>query len=198
MLGLAFLFVGVVYLFISVWLIKLAMRQAIKRGIAKWKWGVPTALVMYLLIFWDHIPTLVVHQYYCKSDVGFTVYKTLEEWKKENPGVAETLTYEENVKYQMKDNQTIYYMNERFDSVTTRTLVFLSVKQRKYQVVDKSNNEVLAEYIDYGSGGGFQNANTLTAYKFWLANNACDKGMKNRTQFGEFEKMVTRIGDIQE
>ncbi len=172
------------------------MRQAMKRGIAKWKWGVPTALVMYLLIFWDHIPTLVAHQYYCKTEAGFTVYKTLEEWKEENPGVAETLTYEENVKYQMEDNQTIYYMNERFDSVTTRTLVFLSVKQRTYQVVDKSNDEVLAEYTDYSSGGGFQNANTLTDYKLWLANSACDKEMKDRTLFGEYRKMVKRTGGI--
>jgi hypothetical protein len=194
-LGLAFLFVGVVYLFISVWLVKLAMRQAKKRGIAKWKWGVPAGFVMYLLVFWDHIPTLAAHQYYCKTEAGFTVYKTLDEWKQENPGVAETLTYEENAKGEGDRSKYIRHLNQRFDSVTTRTLVFLSVKQRKYQVVDNSNGDVFAEYVDYGSGGGFQNANTLTDYKLWLANSACDKGMKDRTRFNKYRRIAERIGE---
>jgi hypothetical protein len=35
--------------------------------------------------------TVAVHQYYCAKDAGFWVYKTLGQWKAENPGVMETL-----------------------------------------------------------------------------------------------------------
>ena len=171
------------------------MHQAEKRGIEKWKWGVPAGFVMYLLVFWDHIPTLVAHQYYCKTEAGFTVYKTLDEWKRENPGVAETLTYEDKVKSQKKDNQTIYYMNERFDFVVISTPELLSIKHRKRQVVDKSNGEVLAEYVDYSSGGGFQNANNLMDYKLWLASGSCEKEGERKLakEFSKFRISVKKI-----
>ena len=194
MLGLVYLFIGSIYLALSVWVVLTAMREAQKRAIAKWKWGVPAGVVMYLLVFWDHIPTVVVHQYYCHKEAGFAVYKTLEEWKRENPGVAETLTYEDKVRSEIKGNKTIYYMNERFDFVVFRLPVFLSIKRHKQQVVDKLNNDILAEYIDFSSGGGFQNANSLTDYKLWLAINTCDKGRKNRTLFQQFKNILIKSG----
>jgi HSP90 family molecular chaperone len=195
MLGLAFLFVFLIYLLISIGVIAYTVRKAKERGIAGWKWGVPAALFMYLIVFWDHIPTLIAHEYYCDKEAGFKVYKTLEQWKEENPGVAETLTYEDKVSSQTEGNKTIYYMNERFDSVTTRTPVFLSVKERKYQIIDKLKNDVLAEYIDYSSGGGFQNAKTLTDYKLWLANASCEAVLKTDTLFFEFVDKAKKIGD---
>lgn len=198
MLGLAFIFIFLIYLLVSVGVIAFSVRVAREKDIAGWKFGVPAALVMYLIVFWDHIPTLIAHKYYCEKEAGFFVYKTLEEWKKENPGVVETLTYEDEVNYRIEGSKTIYYMNERFDSVTTRIPVFLSVKKRKYQVIDKLKNDVLAEYIDYASGGGFQNANTLTDYKLWLVNKTCDIGRKNRTQFNRYRRMITNIGGTKE
>ena len=198
MLGLAFLFVFIIYLLISLGVIAYAVRKAKERGIAGWKWGIPAAFVMYLIVFWDHIPTLIAHKYYCEKDAGFKVYKTLEEWKKENPGVAETLTYGDELKFRIEGNKTIYYMNERLDSVTTRTPVFLSVKEQKYQIIDKLKNDVLAEYIDFSSGGGFQNAKTLTDYKLWLVNKTCDIGRKNRMQFNLYRRTMTKIGDTEE
>jgi len=47
---------------------------------------------MYNLVFWDLIPTLAMHKYYCANEAGFWVYKTPEQWVKENPGVAKTLS----------------------------------------------------------------------------------------------------------
>ena len=137
MIGILFLLAGAFYILISVWSVKLAMRQAEMRGIAKWKWGVPAGFVMYLLVFWDHLPTLAAHKYYCKTESGFTVYKTLEQWQEENPGVAETLTYEDKINSSRRDNKIIYYMNERFDSTHSQEPVFLSVVRIKSQIIDK-------------------------------------------------------------
>lgn len=195
MIGLIYIFAFIVYALLTILVSVYAARKARQRGIAGWKWGAPTAFLMYLIVFWDHIPTLVAHKYYCEKEAGFKVYKTLEQWKKDNPGVAETLTYEDEVKSSKEGNKVIYYLNERFDSVSIRTPVFLSIKQRKYQVIDKLKNNVLAEYIDYASGGGFQNAKTLTDYKLWLANDSCEVVLKTDTLFFEFVDKAKKIGD---
>lgn len=92
MLGLAVLFFIGVYLLISLLAIKLAARWARNRGRRGWVWGGIAAFAMYNLMFWDLIPTLIIHKYYCATEAGFWVYKTPEEWVKENPGVLETLS----------------------------------------------------------------------------------------------------------
>jgi hypothetical protein len=54
-------------------------------------WGFIGGFIMYNVLFFDLIPVNVVHYYKCETEGGLTVYKTIEEWKRENPGVAETL-----------------------------------------------------------------------------------------------------------
>jgi len=49
-------------------------------------------LVMFGWVVWDLIPVYAVHAYQCNANAGFTVYKTLDEWQQENPGIAETLS----------------------------------------------------------------------------------------------------------
>ncbi len=92
MLGLVVLFVIGIYLAISALVVWLATRWAKKRGRRGWVWGGVAAFAMYNLVFWDLIPTLAMHKYYCATEAGFWVYKTPEQWVKENPGVAETLS----------------------------------------------------------------------------------------------------------
>ncbi len=92
MFGLAVLFGFAVYCLITLVLMWAAARIARKRGIKGWKWSLPVLVVMYLILFQDHIPSLILHDYYCNSSrAGFWVYKTLDEWKKENPSEWETL-----------------------------------------------------------------------------------------------------------
>lgn len=115
MIGLLYLVFFAVYLWLSILLIRWAARIAKKRGITGWKFGLPMALVMYLLVFWDWIPTVVAHKYYCSKYGGFTVYKTLDEWKKENPGVAEMLHPEQlPEKYFVKEETRSNRSKRRF------------------------------------------------------------------------------------
>jgi hypothetical protein len=80
-----------VYLLISIAIVRCAIRCARNSGGSTKRWGWGAALVMYLIPFWDFLPTLAVHQYYCAVEPGFWVYKTLDQWKQENPGVMEQL-----------------------------------------------------------------------------------------------------------
>ncbi len=92
MLGLVIIAFIVAYLAVSGLVVWLAARWARKHKRRPWVWGGLAALVMYNLVFWDWIPTIAMHKYYCATQAGFWVYKTPEQWARENPGVLETLS----------------------------------------------------------------------------------------------------------
>jgi hypothetical protein len=92
MLAIAVLFFFGVYLLITLWVVLTTIAWAKRNNRSPLKWGGVAAFVMYNLVFWDWLPTVVAHQYYCATEAGFWVYKTPEQWKEENPGVAETLS----------------------------------------------------------------------------------------------------------
>ncbi len=92
MLGIAVLFFVGLYLLLTLVVMLFSVRWARKHGRRSWVWGGVALLTMYHLMFWDLIPTLLIHKYYCATEAGFWVYKTQEEWVKENPGVLETLS----------------------------------------------------------------------------------------------------------
>lgn len=198
MLGLAFLFVFLIYLLIAIGVIVYTVRKAKERGIAGWKWGVPAALFMYLIVFWDHIPTLIAHKYYCEKEAGFTVYKTLEQWKVENPEVAETLIYKEISDSEKQGNDYVYHLNERFDWRITEERLFLSLLRSDNRIVDVSNGELLAQYTDFRTGWGniAIGANTWREFKLWLVSGSCERegeGISAR-YFSKFRNSAKRVG----
>ena len=89
MMFLIMAFVFIVYLLLSVAVILFAVKRAKASERRPWLWGGIAALVMYNVVFWDWIPTVLVHKYYCETEAGFWVYKTVDEWRAENPGVME-------------------------------------------------------------------------------------------------------------
>ena len=90
MFGLAVILIMGVYLLISIAVVCGMVRTARKNGRNAKLLGWSAALVMYLIPFWDWLPTVATHQYYCATEAGFWVYKTVDQWKQENPGVMET------------------------------------------------------------------------------------------------------------
>jgi len=65
MIGLIYLFVIAAHLAISLWLIKLAVQIARAGGRPGWYYGLPVGILMFSLLYWDWIPTIAVHRYYC-------------------------------------------------------------------------------------------------------------------------------------
>jgi len=80
------------YLLISIGVITLAVMSARQQGANSKRVGWTVALVMYLIPFWDLLPTVVADQYNCATNAGFFVSKTVDRWKELNPGVLETLS----------------------------------------------------------------------------------------------------------
>jgi hypothetical protein len=177
-MGLVILGAIALYLIISIVVVLFSARAAKRHGNSPWRWGGGVALVMYLLVFWDHIPTVLVHEYYCAKEAGFWVYKTVDQWKAENPGVLETL-----VAY--KDGRSAngaYILNQRFNWTVKKTgPLWLNRWRRHYEVVDSQSGELLARYIDFSTGNG--NIGGEPPLRFWLQSEYCSSGEPNYGKF---------------
>lgn len=171
------------YLLISLGVVAWAISHAKKRGKSAIRWGVSAALVMYLIPFWDWVPTVIAHKYYCEKEAGFWVYKTLDQWKAENPGVAETLVANKGApstrQEDMENYTDTYSLNQRFSWVVKRTGPLLLNRWRwEKEVIDNKTSEVLVRYVDFSTGSGFVGG-PPRRLRFWLQIDHCIGGQEN-------------------
>jgi hypothetical protein len=147
--------------------IPLARSYAARTGRSKRLWGWIGFFVVFLPIFWDWIPTVIAHQYYCATEAGFKVFKTVDQWKKENLGVIETLIDNSNSPNKRYPNwpdekwqgKTIASINQRFGMLSTSHLynsdegeLFINVWRWRTELLDKKTGEVLAQSVDFSTG----------------------------------------------
>ena len=78
----SFLYLGLLAAHIAVGALiaVLLIRLARRRGKTGWKVSVPIVVCAYLLVFWDVVPTAVVHGYLCRTQAGVTVFKDGGDW----------------------------------------------------------------------------------------------------------------------
>ena len=172
--------------------------MARRRGTAGWKWGAPVFLLMLGLIFWDWLPMELSYRHLCDTEAGFTEYKSLDQWKRENPGVAETLAPIEKPVWKREGHLTRVALNQRFawDTVTSRH--WFHIVQRDERIVDTRTGETLAQYTDFVTdippiGIG---ADSLGDYKFWMRKRSCETGrsMPQQMMFNDFLDSVEKLG----
>jgi hypothetical protein len=190
MFGLLMVAAFAVYLLISTGVVAWSIHFAKKRGKNVKLWGLGAALIMYNLVFWDWIPTVVTHQYYCAKESGFWVYKTLEQWKAENPGVMEGLTSARvsplTRKGDMENYTDTYLLNQRFNLVVKHNGQFPFNRWRHEQeVVDAKTGEVLARYVGFSSSQERRQAG-WSGWKFWLDSRHCIDGAMNDARLAHF------------
>ena len=186
-----------IYLLLLIAVTRWGYRLAEKKGLPRkkrWLWAAGGFLIVYLPVFWDFIPTVAVHQYYCAKDSGFWVYKTLEQWKAENPGGMEGLVANKGApstrQGDMENYTDTYFLNQRFNWIVKHNGRFLFNRWRHEQeVVDTKTNEVLARYVDFSSSQERQQAG-WNGWKFWLASRNCIGGEHNQGQMYSFEHNI--------
>ena len=190
MMGLAFIAAFIVYLLVSIGVVIFVVRWARKRGYQPVFSGILAGLVMYHLVFWDYLPTLIVYNHYVKTESGFWVYKTPEQWNEENPGVAATLTWSKTSSSQFERSDILrgYHLNERIDWVVKEEKVsILPVWREEYLLQDVKTNELLAQrtniYSGYQGGKGF--------IRFWTINK---KPFYKIKEFNEIKNDFKKIG----
>ncbi len=169
--GLLFLIFFTVYVVISIVVIFVIAKLAKKLGRSPWVWGLFIAFIMYNLVFWDWIPSVVLQDYYCKTEGGSWLYKTPEKWAEENPGENPIWNDSGGTK-SIGDDILFYDLNERITSFQKRSVRWPSIVMYESTLVDKKTKEVLLRKISFecGScGGGGRGFN----YKFWLQRCKC-------------------------
>lgn len=199
LIGLAVLFwpltlLGLIALAFVV-VITIAVVFAARTGRSKWRWALGGFLLVYLPIFWDWIPTVVAHKYYCSTEAGFWVYKTLDQWKAENPGVAETLVANKSP----VTIQNAYVLNQRFNWVIKQARYFPlnHMVREEQQVVDSKAGEVLARYVDYSASHERRQAG-WSGWKLWLYRPHCIGGEMNKSKlihFADDAENITKQGE---
>jgi hypothetical protein len=193
--GRYYIWIFAVYIPLSIWVTHRAVKEARKRNIAGWKFGLPMAFVMYHLVFWDWIPTVVIHKYYCATEAGFWVYKTVDEWKAENPGVLGVLINNKGAPSRSErfddghGRTSTYCLNKRFNwNVTQQDISsVLPIIRTEWELLDVKKSETLARYTDFGTSNSVKN--TVSApgpIKFWLKNKHCNNGGESKDTFRAF------------
>ena len=199
MIGLMLLGAFGLYVVVSIIVVTITYRTAKRNGAsptrARRAAGVAT-LVMYLLLFWDWVPTVVAKQYYCRTQGGFYLYKTLEQWKQENPGVAETLVAPTRVQSVTEGKTTKYFLNQRFVwQIRERDLPILPVTIREEQLLDQRTGESLARLVEVGTGHGNPNVSgEWQGGKVWLRQGPCDGTGRARREFANLEVAAKKLG----
>ena len=150
-----------IYLAVSFIVVVVVVIWAKKRGRRPWLWGLLAALFMYNLVFWDLIPTYVVFKFKCYTESGFWVYKTPEQWKEENPGVAETLTWSRKAEqFSSPDITQGVRLNKRiaWEIIDIKTPIIPVITQEE-RFIDLKTDEILVRrveiYSGYTDGTGF-------------------------------------------
>ena len=203
MLGLMFIVgIGSVLLLVALALWA-AQRISLKAGQSattarRWKYGVLAAVL--LAIFWDWLPTWIAYEYYSRQ-AGLTVFKTLEQWKAENPGVAQTLEAYGKTPQDLRDDPiplpqgwNRHPLNARFAYDEQQLHVFLSVRKWTFQLVDMQTGDVLARFIEASSGnrGGIASGGEGWL-KFWLIHG---QPLLAATGYGDWSKYRERAANI--
>ncbi|WXG55517.1 MAG: hypothetical protein ROD09_11900 [Candidatus Sedimenticola sp. (ex Thyasira tokunagai)] len=187
MMALGFLFVFIVYLIISILVVRYFVKVARKRNIKGWKFGVPAALIMYSFVFWDHVPTLVLHKYYCATEAGLFIYKSPEQWIIENNNIIDSITWKKrgsgpfaDIPDGVTDKDGVYrqILNERFKRETRSVKKsMLPITIRKTEITDYVVDMVVVKMTVVDSGYGGLGAGTgINSWKIWVNPGLCTTG----------------------
>ena len=202
MIGLIVFSILFIYFVFSVVVVVLIRKNLIKRNFSNLKRRVFlffVVLILYLIPFWDLVPTIISHKYYCSSKSGFFVYKSVEDWSKLNPGALDVLQpYDESVPIAVPAGYA-RKMNDRFGRYIVKADAgFLSIKKMEMKFVDLRTNEVLARKVDFSSGFGRFGVSGEGAWKFWLYSSSClsrDEALVQVESIEDFYKSFKAKGD---
>ncbi|MDP2811729.1 MAG: hypothetical protein Q8O34_16450 [Rhodocyclaceae bacterium] len=179
------------YLLIAIFVVTWAISHAKEQGKSAKRWGWGAALVMYLIPFWDWLPTVAMHRYYCATEAGFWVYKTSEQWKKENLGVMEGLIYNKTMPHIQSPYGAATVLNERFIHLYKYEGSFpLNRWRTTTEIRDSKNGDVIAREIGFSTSQERPQAG-WSGWKFWLSSERCNT--ESHRDQGSFDKVTAQL-----
>ena len=200
MIGLVYLLFFAIYLLISAYVIYRATLYARRKYNKGWVGGWLAAFLMYNLVFWDWLPVYVMHKYYCATEAGFWVYKSPEQWIKENPGmVGQRWGVNELKKSEVVNEKTSrYWSSDRtFEQITQSNSFLNEIVRSEYSLIDNETGSVMSRSVEFTRGATI--GHSLSKFKFWLAIGSRNCGATSSTQgfmdsFTKNRYLLERLG----
>ncbi len=211
MIGLMILLFFGLYLAATIWLTRAAANWAKRNNRSQWRWGGLMAFVMYNLVFWDFIPTLTAHEYYCQTEAGFEIYQLPEQWKQENTevSVAELKPFgkrmgdmpasvlNEGTPYAVSIRKINIRLYKAFNVLKIKDI--LPIQKQISYIADFKNNQKLAELVDFTSGyGNPMTTGGFWGFKKWLVSDGCNrqKMSEEESKYKQYLQKVIEMGEI--
>lgn len=164
----------IVYSILSIIVVVIGVTVARKHGKSGWKAGALMAVLMYLILFWDLIPMRMTYSYLCNQQAGLQIHKEFDQWKKENPGVADTLVPEQDSASTKVGNKRSVSLNQRFNREIITTEYQFDIRKYDNRIVDKINGDILVQYIDFDAKRNPDNPKSLSDFKPWRYSKSCE------------------------
>jgi hypothetical protein len=149
-------------------------------------------LVVYLPIFWNHLPFLLRHKWLCARDAGFTQYVDPAVWRAEHDDEIRQLTVEELRAYKyLKETDGSYVTRmyggllERRRLIERSSFLRVPVTRVEIKLISADSPQVMLVEVDYGFGGGRDDIRS------WIFPNSCRP--KDSAPPYELEKYIGRI-----
>jgi len=151
--------------------------------------------LIFLPMFWDWLPTVWLHSYYCDKYAGLTVYKTPEQWKNENPGVAEALVRQAPPLQVGSRGKYYFQLNQRFRWEIEGSEKLLWLKEDHERVVDGKTGEIMARYVEFSTGQPGSSVNDFRDVKIWMRRESCEP-VDNRVLRKKFGILVQQFENL--
>ena len=205
MIALLYIAFFMVYGLVSIFVIHKSYRFTKARYGKGWVGGWFATLIMYNLVFWDWIPVYVMHKYYCSTQAGFWVYKSPEQWIKENPDMVGQKWGDDYIKpiERLSDNHWRTWYSEFVYKETIRWPAYAHGLLRgvERRLVDARSGDVLSRVIQFEkineSALSVGNA-TARDFKIWLVvgGNICvsPSGKNYRVIDAQNDKKLINLG----
>lgn len=178
MLGLIYLAAATLYLALMFFVMRWAWRKGRANG-----GSIPKAtgfmlvgfLVIYLPVFWNHIPILIAHRSMCAKDAGFVAFTTPDQWIRENRSRLGNLKPTDGLDWISDRRMTAdgYTSHVYFggllssESQSRQQQVFgVSVSRTEIRIRDLNSGAILATLVNYQVG-------TPEDARPWLAGHTC-------------------------
>jgi hypothetical protein len=131
-------------------------------------------LVVYLPVFWNHIPIVLAHRSMCAKDAGLKVHKSAKQWISENRdrlGSLQGIDLDKPTSSRQLANgvaRTEYFSGLlASESKTEQQLLYgVPLHRIEFRVIDVVTNEVLTTDVNYQVG-------TREDIRLWLAGQSC-------------------------
>lgn len=159
MFGLTVLVVAVLYLSLLIGVTSFAYGRAVRSGLSRgraWKHAGVGFMVVYLPVFWNHLPNWLFHTSMCYSTAGIQIYVDPEKWIDQRQNLIEELRItslrERLQSQQLPEDWMRRKINRSIVEESRSTIIGIpgvSSEKRERRLIDTENGAVVAVETTY-------------------------------------------------